>query len=412
MTRARCFALAVLICACPWGSAPVFAQLGLPGGDPASPYRTPTPMSPPQSWYGDPHEVVANSAPYGPPALFDGAFLRVEYLHWNLPNPGNVMLGSNVSGVDDPTQPFDVFAPGTSDIIAKGRVATTNSINMSDVNGIRATVGLDLVYGGSVEVGAFYLATKQSGFEVSRFPQVDVVEPGFPPIVTFVQSDIATSVLTSGQVGDTVFLYNTAFDVSYTSQLWGAEANWVGDYDRDGLFQLNPTIGLRYFNLHNQMIQHGVFEDSLIGLPAVTTFITSTTTNNLWGPQIGTRLEMITKYVNMGIAPQLLFLGNTMLASVETEHLRSNNDPYTYTDDRVTSFSFGVDVGAYAQINFNENFVARVGYNLIWLSRVTNPENSIYYNDNGVNNPPAIATNLTFHDFLVHGVSVGGELRY
>src|SRR5438045_9602890 len=107
-----------------------------------------------------------------------------------------------------------------------------------------------------------------------------------------------------------------------------------------------------------------------------------------------------------------MFLGNTMYASVQTDHLRSNADPHTFTDDRTTSFAFGTDIAAYAQINLNENFNIRVGYNLIWLSRVTNPENNIYWNSNGATNPPAIGTNLTFHDFMVHGVSVGGELRY
>jgi len=353
-----------------------------------------------------------NAPPFAPPPMFDGAFIRTEYLHWNLPNPGNVMLGSATAGTTDPTQPFDVFDPGTSNIIAKAYVPTLNSVNMADINGMRVTLGLDMTYNGSIEVGAFFLGTKKSGFEVTRFPETVVVNPDNPFSAHVVTVSAATTVLDQGQLGSTVFLYNSAYDVVYKSQLWGAEANWIGDYDRDGLFWFNPTLGFRYFNLSNFLQIHGAFQDQQISAPSITTLITSQTTNNLYGPQAGARLEMITPYVNMGLSTNMMFLGNTMFGSVSTSHLRSNADPASYTDDRTTSFSWGIDVGTYAQINVHENFRIRVGYNLIYLTRVTYPENNIYWNDNGVRNPPGIATNLTFHDFFVHGVSVGGELRF
>jgi Putative beta barrel porin-7 (BBP7) len=415
MTRARCFALAMLIEACSWGAVPVFAQPGMPGGPggyPSSPYRTPIPMDQPAEWYGDPDEVVAGSAPYGPARIFDGAFIRTEYLHWNLKDPDDALFGAPLASVDNPSQRFDVFEPGTSNIIARARVPTTDGINLSDINGIRATVGMELLYGGTIEVGAFMLGVKQSGYSVDRFPRVLVRNPNDFFSLHFVEDVIATSLLNNGQKGDTVLLYNKAYSAVYVSQLWGGEGNYVGDYDRDGLFHLNPTIGLRYLSLHERLNQQGTYENDSISLPPVTTNINSMTFNNLYGPQFGFRLEMITKYLNFGIDPKLLLLGNTMFATVSTNHLRSNADPVTYTDELKTSFSFGMDLPAYAQINFGDRFSARVGYNFIWLNRVTRPEDNINYNDKGASNPPAISTVLNYNSFIVHGVSVGGEFRF
>lgn len=415
MTRARCIALAVLIEACSWGAIPGFAQSGMPagpGGYPPTPYRTPAPVAQPEEWYGDQDEIVANSAPYGPARVFDGGFLRTEWLHWNLGDPGNTLLGAPVKGVDNPSQPFPVFSPGTSNIIAVARVPTTSSINLADINGIRATAGLDLLYGGAVEVSAFMLGVKQSGFTVSKFPQAFVVNPDDFLSGHLVEQDIATSLLTNGKTGNALLLYNRSYSAIYTSQLWGAEANFIGDYDRDGLFWLNPTIGLRYISLHERLDQRGKFSNDAFGLPPVTSDINSMTFNNLYGPQVGFRFELISKFFNFGVDPKLMFLGNTMFGTVSTRHLRSNGDPVTYTDQLTTNFSFGIDLPAYAQINITQNFSARIGYNFIWLNRVTRPESNIYYNDRGSSNPPAVGTKLDFDDFIVHGMSLGAELRF
>jgi len=359
-----------------------------------------------------PDDSSSPYAPYGPEQKFDGGFLRTEYLNWNLSDPGNVPLGAPLAGISDPTQLFPVFSPGSNNIIALARVADTFPISLSDNSGIRVTGGLELVNGGSIEVGAFMLARKSSGYDSKIFENTLVSNPGDPFSLHFVPTTIATSTLTNGQVGNDVLLYNREYGVRYYSQLWGAEANWVGDYDREGLIWLNPTVGVRYFSLHEKMTQRGVFQDTVIQLPEVVTTIDSVTFNNLYGPQIGTRMEIVSKWINLGVDPKLMFLANTMAGSVTTNHLRSNNDGVFYSSDTTTSLSFGVDIGVNAQVNLSHNFSIRVGYNFIWLNRVTRPEDNIYYNNNGDGAPPAIVEKLEKHDFVVHGVSVGGELRF
>lgn len=422
MTRARFFALALLIGACSGGAAPAFAQSGMPGGAPGmygapgqyppGPYQNPLPVPAEPQLFTDSEDCLEGSAAYQAAPVFDHAFLRVEYLHFNIKDPGNVTLGAPVKGVTDETQPFYVYEPGTSNVNAVGYVPTTFPVALSDINGVRATLGLELTYGGSFEIGAFFLGKKSSGFNITSFPEQVVTNPGDPLSAHIVTQDVATTLLDHGQIGSLVLLYNQSYSLTYTSQLWGAEGNFIGDYDRDGLFQLNPILGVRYFNLSERMTQRGVYKDTVLDLAPITTTIDSLTTNNLYGGQIGGRLELVTKYIQMGIDPKLLFLGNTMYASVATEHLRSNADGVYSTNDQTTGFSFGVDLSAYAAINFTERFSVRVGYTFIWLNAVTRPYDNIYYNSNGLDNPPAVTTKLDRQDFVVHGVSVGGELKF
>ncbi|HTI49523.1 MAG TPA: BBP7 family outer membrane beta-barrel protein [Planctomycetaceae bacterium] len=379
---------------------------------PPSPYGTPAPISQPAEWYGDQDEIVAATAPYGPQRIFDGGFLRAEYLNWNIGNPGNQTLGAPLLGVGDVTQPFYVYTPGSQNIQAIASVPTTFPISLSDVNGVRVTGGMDLLYGGSIEISAFMLGKKSSGFNVTKFPEIGVVNADDPTSLHLVTQGVATSVLNHGQIGNDVYFYNQSYSAVYTSQLWGAEGNYIGDYDRDGFIQINPTAGLRFFQLHERLTQVGVFKDTILDAPAVTTTIDSMTFNNLYGGQIGTRIELVTQYVQLGVDPKLMFLANTMLASVTTNHLRSNNDGVVYTDDLTTGFSFGVDIPVFAQINFNDRFSVRVGYNFIWINAVTRPENNVYYNTNGPNNPPGVVTSLDRKDFIVQGVSIGATLKF
>jgi hypothetical protein len=433
MTRARSVALAVLIAASPWAIAPALAQPGPPGAPGYAPppgppgyapppgpqgfagppgYGSPAPIAQPADWYGDEEEIIAASAPYGPLRMFEGGFIRAEYLNWNIGNPGNQTLGAPLLGVGDPTQPFYVYTPGTRNIEAIATVPSTLPISLSDINGIRVTGGLELLNGGSIEIGAFMLGKKGSAVNVTKFPQVGVVNADDPTSLHLVPQGIATSVLNNGQIGNDVYFYNQAYNAVYTTQLWGAEGNYIGDYDRDGFIHVNPTIGLRYFQLHERLTQIGIFRDTILDTPSVTTTIDSMTFNNLYGGQIGTRFELVTKYIQAGFDPKLMFLANTMLASVTTNHLRSNADGVRYSDDLTTGFSFGIDIPVFAQINFNDRFSVRVGYNFIWLNAVTRPENNVYYNSTGPNNPPGVVTALDRKDFLVQGVSIGATLKY
>jgi hypothetical protein len=427
MTRARLFALALLVGMSGLGSQSAIAQSG-PGAPPAGfpgSFAPPDGFSSPQGdvpWYGTADEVGAMSQQRGPLVQLDGAFLRVEYLNWNIQKPGNQLLGAPVQGVSDPTQPFLAFAPGTSSPLGFAVVPSTSSINLGNMSGLQVTGGMSFIDDGSIEVSAFMLARKSSGFrlipgkDIPFDTDADAGPGGDPVAIEKLEGEtlplfIATSVLSHGQVSDHLLLYNVSYQAVFQSQMWGGEANYLYDLDAVGFLQFRPLFGVRYINLTERLTQTGVFQDILPAAPVVTT-IDAHTTNNLWGPQIGFRTSVVTQYLEVGLTPKLLFLGDTVTANVFTNHFRSNADPLVGSSSHTTTASFGSEVGAFAQINLSPNFSIRGGYNLLWLGRVTRPQKDVYYNDNGPLAGVGVHSQTVFSDVLITGFSVGAEFHF
>lgn len=420
MTHARCVALALLMGAIWLASVPAQAQY-LPPDAYSGPFTTAdgTPVASPygapmggEGWYACPPEGNCHDPATGYESWADGGFLRVEYLNWNLKDPGATLLGSSLINVPDPSQEFVVFSPGTVSPLAVTKVPTTGPIGLGNNAGIRVTGGLDLVSGDRFEVGAFLLARSQSGFLLNNFgSRVLLTDPTGLPILT-VPATVGNSTLVNGQLSDNVFLYNISFEAQYRSQLWGAEANYILQGDDDGLIHVQPMIGARYINLHERLTQTGVFQDPVVGGPPVITTIDSVTFNNLWGPQLGLRTEVAYSWINAGVDSKLLLLGNTMYGRVSTVNLRSNSDPPVTTTDVFSAFSVGVDLNAFVSVKVASNLWLRLGYNFMYLTAVSRPENNIFYNDNGAAAPPGFVVDQQKQSFFVHGISAGAELKF
>lgn len=435
MIRAR-YALAVLIGVCCLGQSPLFAQFGpapaaygdqtglFPVDDGYSPVDQPLAPVAQAPWYGDADQVAEASGRYGPIPVSRGWRLRAEYLNWRVGRPGNQVLGAPVAGVTDPTQPFTVFAPGTGAPLAVATVPDTRTIDLSNISGLRVTAATDLIYGGQVEVSAFMLARKQSGFFLNTGAPVAFdtdFDIAFDPRRTEIAEgeslpqDIATSTLFNGQVADHVFLYNVSYQAIFQSRVWGGEANYLSDSllpEGDGWLQCRPLIGFRYVNISERLTQRGVFQDFLLGGPPVVTTIDSLTMNNLYGAQIGLRTQIVTRWFEVGITPKLLFMGNTAVASVYSNHFRSNADGTFSSNDLTSKFSFGLEGQTYAQVNLSPHVSVRLGYDLLYFTQVTRPHKNIVYDDNGPASPPAISEQTIFTDLLISGWSVGMQIQY
>lgn len=438
MRRASCLVLAVLGCLSCMNSASVFAQGGAPAyfsdpqaqpgvvpgygapgygapayGDPGLPPAAPPdigpppfdPNCPPEPWYAG----AINEGPIGATrrvALVDAWYFRGEYLNWNTSKPANVLMGEKVQGNPDPSQPFLATDSG-GNVLGIATVPTTNPFVLNGINGLRGTIGAELTYGGTVEISGFALENHKSAFSFSHHDLMDVGHL------------IATSTLVNGGIGNNLEFYNYSFEAVYQSQIWGGEANYFIDVDRTGFFQMQPLLGVRYINLRESMQQNGVFRDTFFATPIDTaTQINSYTRNNLAGPQVGVRLEAKGKWFALGFEPKIGVMANSMTAEVETVHFRSNFDPTVDTRQHITGVSPVIDLGCYARINVSPSFSLRVGYNFLYLGRVTRPEDNIYYNDRGSFVPPIsfippdVVVSATRHDIHTGGISVGGEVKF
>ncbi len=325
--------------------------------------------------------------------------------------------GGFIPYVTNPEKPFVIFGPGTNTPIGFGSIPSTAPMNLTNASGVQVTGGVELIDGGQLEVSAFMLAKKQSGYTLALGSQFDLSTlPGIPasaafPPGTFVPIVVGTSTLSNGQISDHIFLYNQSYSAVFASQLWGGEANYLWGDTADAI-QFLPLAGVRYLNLTESFTQVGVFQDQFVATPPVSTQIGSHTINNLWGGQIGFRAQVVTKYIDFGVTPKLLMLGDTAYSSVYAARFRSNSDPTVFNDNMTTKFTFGTDVNAFASVNIAPNFSVRVGYNILWINQVTRPNRDIVYNDNGLAAPAAIGQQTVFHDILINGFSFGAEFRY
>jgi len=348
--------------------------------------------------------------------VLKGSWYRLEYMLWDLEDPGRTLLGSPLDLIADPSEEFAVNDPGTQTTIGVARVLTTDDISLQDVNGLRATIGVPLTIG-TLEVRGF--AMEQGGDMVNapELPSVffsGLFDQFFFPI--FLSNFAATSTLTNGEVGSNVFLYDTAFDASFRSNVWGTEAMLIIDtgHFHDTGVRISPMVGGSYFRIQEQLTQVGVFTDVLNGGgDTLVSLIGSDTMNNIYGPTVGLRAELAHKWFNIGVEPKITLGLDTLEARVNTERLRSAADPRVTTTESDTIFSPVGELGLFARANINDNLSFHFAYTWLWAFRITRPHENILYNDNGpLPTPPGIVVDKELSDFIANGWSVGGEFRF
>ncbi|MCY2964526.1 MAG: BBP7 family outer membrane beta-barrel protein [Planctomycetota bacterium] len=426
MTPARCVALAMVFGACWLGATSAQAQYPAPAGpgaypgpmvvdgppmspgDPGfSPYRTPQPMQGvPSAWD---IEVPDDGTLLPHPAIFSGSgFARVEYLNYNFSGPGDVLLGAPVAGNPDPSQKFIIFAPGTDVPNYYGQVPDLLSTDLRDVSGIRTTLGFEFANGGTVEVSAFMTGQRKSTTIHENFGSSDV---NFNGITITLPNAYATSVLANGQASDLFYVYNQRFESIYQSQLWGADLNFLPDYDVDGLFHFRPIFGAKFLNLHERLSQYGIFQE-LAPVPAFQSSIISTVQNYLGGGQAGVRAELVTRFFDLGAEGKFLVMSNTMSGTVQTANFRFDGDPQVTTTDNTTQMSLGFDLIGWGVLHVHPSVDLRIGYNFIYLTNVTRPAGNIYYNETGIDNPAGVVMKMAKEDFIANGVSLGADFKW
>jgi hypothetical protein len=344
------------------------------------------------------------------------SWYRLEYLINDVDPPGRTLLGTELENVADVTQEFAVIDPGTQVPIGLARVLTLEDISLKDINGLRATMGVPLSIG-TLEVRGFVLEQADDRVNAPEIPNVfftDIFEDFFDPIE--IAQLVATSTFTNGELGNNVFLYDTAFDANFTSDFWGTDAMLVidtGHYFDRGV-RLLPMVGASYFSLQEELTQVGVFSDLLGGGldDPLVSMINSDSFNHIYGPTIGVRGELVHKWFAIGLEPKVTLGLDTYQNRVNTERLRSENDPRVTTYDKNTTFSPVGELGIFARVNLNENLSFHASYTWLWAARVTRAHENIFYNDNGPLNPPAIVVDTEIDDFITHGWSVGGEIHF
>lgn len=349
-----------------------------------------------------------------------GTYVRLEYLLWEIEEPGAVALGAPV--IRDPAETA-AFAPATDNTTSNGYpllgggfgyTPIIDEIQLRDNSGTRVTLGVPLKNYGAAEFSGWWL--NQASDQFTFGPRVlqnnvglnNVFVPTTPLAVGGVDGSFGGTLPTGlFQVYDTL-------QVDYSSDLKGADARFVVNSlspPGEGL-KLRPLFGFKYVGLQEAMFQKGQLD--LGGTPFLTT-IGSDTDNTILGGTVGLRTELVHRWFIVGVEPAVTLGGNIAKASVVTDNLAGPTEGRLQADSDYFGFSPILDLKAYARVCVTDNIRLHVGYDAFWLAQVYRPARVIEYNvdtNAAAGFPTQFDTKQETDHLAVEGLSVGLEFLF
>lgn len=242
------------------------------------------------------------------------------------------------------------------------------------------------------------------------------------------------------------------YQASLKTSVWGTEANWVSHgFDNGSPLSIRPMLGFRYAYFAEDLRQSGAYTfvtvNPINNQPIDNTIprsIDATTINNLYGPQLGLRAELASKWVTVGVQPKVMLGLNTYRATLETDNILRPGSAVQATptnaaeflalgdidqslSDRTTTFGVVGDLEVYSRVRLTNCLNAFVGYNLMWAGQITRPGDNIVYNAKTVTIDPNLDPNddntatrldsdfkldVNYSGAIIQGLTLGAELRY
>lgn len=336
--------------------------------------------------------------------IFRTSRLRLEYLHWSVEGPDNVLLSAPILGVSDPTEPTTVFDRSTG--IGRGNgVALDYTDRSMDTNGMRGVLEFPLP-DGSLEWNVWGLFKNESnrptnaiyGTQSNAIPGDDLV--------------VVTNFNVNGELASNTNVYDTSYTVNMNTEMVGTGVNYILDpyLPGEGL-RMRPLFGFRVISLRENMNQVGVDSGGGIGTPRTTT-IYSKVENRVFGPSIGARAEFNHSRFSLSAEPKFTFGFNRNTNQVRTNQLFEATDPTIVSVQKNNEFSPTFQLSLYAKVNVNEHLRCFVGYDYLFIGQISRAFNIIDYNEDRASTNPASGTKVRQEnsDFSTDGLTAGIEL--
>tara|TARA_R110002095_G_scaffold152237_4_gene132224 strand:- start:243708 stop:244991 length:1284 start_codon:yes stop_codon:yes gene_type:complete len=336
--------------------------------------------------------------------IFQTSRLRIDYLHWSMNGPDDVLLSAPILGVSDPTEPEPVFDRSTG--IGRGNgVALDYNDRSMDTNGMRGVLEFPLP-DGSLEWNVWGLFKNESHRPTDRI---------FATQDNGVIADdlvVVTNFNVNGALASNTNVYDTSYTVDLNTEMVGTGVNYVLDPFLPGEgFHMQPLFGFRVISLRETMNQIGVDSGGGIGTPRTTT-IYSKSENRVFGPSIGARAEFKHSRFSLGAEPKFTFGFNRNTNQVATEQLFEATDPRFVSVQKNNEFSPTFQLTLYAKVNVTEHLRCFVGYDYLFIGQISRAFNIIDYNEDRTAANPAVGTKVRQENskFSADGVTAGIEL--
>lgn len=306
--------------------------------------------------------------------------------------------------------------------------AQSNGLDLIDTPGIRGTMGVAM-NGGDLELSFFGFQQQSS---VTAYNDIDgtrqildsvAIAAGLPTINpelgTSTNPNYAIPLLTDGTVIDVAGLNSLIFDKSLqatlSSQMWGTELTFLTDrYVPGEGFGFQWLGGLRYTNLAETYNIHGVYDGGAVA--DRTTNIGSSVNSNYYGPEIGARASVNTRWFTLSATPRIMMGLNDHTASVSSN--TTGFIPTSY-ESRKVNFGTITQLNLAAEVHLSTRFSVYGGYDFMWLTQVSRPDQNIYYNSisdsisgGTAGFTPDIRQKVQHSNFSANGFSLGAVFRY
>ena len=336
-------------------------------------------------------------------SMFRSTTLKLEYLHWSLEGPDNILLSAPILGVPDPTEPTPVFDRSTG--IARGDGVALNYIDRSmDTNGMRAALAFP-VENGSLDWNVWGIFKNESTRPTASIYTTRSTDIPDDDLVVVTNFDV------NGDLASNTNVYDTSYTVNLDTEMFGTGVNYILDPYLPGEgFRMQPLFGFRFVSLREMMNQVGVDSGGGIGTPRTTT-IYSKVENRVFGPTIGARAEYKHSRFTIGAEPKFTFGFNRDTNQVRTDQLFEATDPTIVSVQKNNEFSPTFQVSVYAKLNVNEHIRCFVGYDYLFIGQISRAYDIIDYNEDRTATNPATGTKVReqHSKFSADGITAGIE---
>ena len=384
-------------------------------------------------------------AQYGPrPPLLPGKLkaggvrARLEYRQYWFSDTGSVPIGARLE--ETTLSPFfNITTTAGVDTLGVdlSEAFDTNGFGFDGVNAIGANIAFDTGMG-AIEVDGF--ATEQVSESFTTRTQIRAV-PSDVGDLTSEPALVRPAVpLQSGvNLTESLALPFDELTASQTNELFGVGATWVTKPLTPNVPLLTyVTVGGRYLQYTEHFGIRGAFRTQFdiqnpdnpddpndrIDVPQdFSPRIDSRAINHIFGPTIGMRFDLPSKYVSLGIEPRFGFGISRRVERVSSEGLVLEQvmddvtelGPYGESEFRVreneeADLAPFFELNAYGRVHLRPNFNLFAGYNLLLLSRMSTAARQIEYTSAGA--VPLINLEQDTRSILVHGLMVGGEWTF
>lgn len=337
---------------------------------------------------------------------FSRTWFRTDYLWMNYRAPRSRFLGE--APLITPPATFDpnAFFPAVDRVIGvrdglEGQLVSLADADYRDNHGLRLTMGIPTQMF-TWEASGFAMGESDSSLQFAPFldlnspfgetviPAIPLTRNGLPSRFDFI-------------------LFDQGMNINAISNLQGVDTRFVfGAITPNVATEVAPLIGFNYIHYSNELLIRG--DDSLT---ATSHRIESRANNNIFGPEIGLRMETRGKWMTLGFEPKFTFGINRISNRVETQQIFSPLEADRGVKDTQTRFSPVIELETYARIRLAENLMFSMGYQFMAMTNVSLSDQNIVWDSSSILiDPPRIGLDQNRDDFWMQGINVGLQWQF